>query len=146
MEPPSQPAQRQGQVKNEQEMVCRPEDICMAFLDPVGSSHPSCGLIPRLSRGLALQFLCSIFVLQWKAGKECLELKYLSSCLFSSCGRCGPHFRKTELLRCLHACKCVSFLPSKYGLRTHKANALYWLLGNKEKELDEDIILAINSL
>ena len=77
----SQLSQRQGKVKNEQEIVCSPENIGMAFLHPMCSRHPFCGLILQLSRGLALWFLCSIFGLPWKAGEEHLELKYLSSCL-----------------------------------------------------------------
>lgn len=58
-------------------MVCGPESICVAFLDPMRTIHRSCGQILQLYCGFALQFLWRVLVLQWKARKELLELKYL---------------------------------------------------------------------
>lgn len=81
------PMYRQGQVGvtgvtegsrlgSEQEVVSSPSPR-VAFLDPVRSIPLSCELVLQPHCGSVLWCLWKVFVQQWKARKEYLELKYL---------------------------------------------------------------------
>lgn len=68
-----------GGPGNEQEAVCGPQSIWVAFLDPIRSIRSigrSRGQILQLCCRFALWFLCRVPVLPWKVRKERLELRY----------------------------------------------------------------------
>lgn len=117
-------AQRPGQLGMSRRWF--PGCMCVALIDLTCSIHLPRGLMLQLYFGFALWFLWRVCAAV-EGQKRTARIK-TPDILVSLVPTVGEvPLRNCDFFQVL----CLS---SKYGLRTYKANTLYWLLCNMEKE------------